>query len=167
MTNIPTFVNEIIKELCKQNIIAQEKGFGPFSAAICDKNGKIIALEHNSVVLDNCSLHHAEINTIKSVQEKLGTYDLSSYDLSICITAEPCSMCIGALMWSGIKNIYYGTPSNIVEKLTGFDEGYKPDWVNYFENKGIKVTGNIEPEICENILRNYVKTGKTIYKPNI
>ena len=99
------------------------------------------------------------------LNEKLNTYDLSDLDLSICITAEPCAMCVGAIMWSGIKHVYFGTPSKIVEKITGFDEGYKPDWDKCFQNKGIDVTGNIEHEICEKVLLNYVNSGKIIYKP--
>jgi len=165
MSKIPEFVPEIIKELCNQNIIAQNKGYGPFAAAICDETGKILTMQHNSVILDNCSLHHAEINTIKAAQDRFKTYDLSSYNLSICITAEPCAMCVGAIMWSGIKHVYFGTLSPIVEKITGFDEGYKPDWDKYFQNKGIDVKGNIEPEVCEKVLLSYVNSGKIIYKP--
>ena len=165
MNIIPDYVTKIIKELCKQNIEAQKKGYGPFCAAICNKNGEIIAMEHNSVLIDNCSLCHAEINTIKAAQQKLKTYDLSSFDLSICISAEPCSMCVGAIMWAGIKNVYYGTPSETVERITGFDEGYKPDWDKYFAKKGINVVGNIEPKLCEDVLYKYVNAGKTIYKP--
>ncbi len=158
-------IEQIIIELCKQNIEAQANGFGPFAAAICDKNGTIIAQANNSVVKDECSLHHAEINVIKMVQEKFGTYDLSKYDLSIIITAEPCMMCLGAIMWSGIKRIYFGLPSSEVEKITGFDEGYKPDWINVFAQKGIIAKGNICSDYCEKVLTNYVASGKIIYRP--
>lgn len=163
---IPSYVSGIIKDLCTQNLIAQEQGYGPFAAAICDKNGNIIATANNSVVLDSCSLNHAEINTIKLAQAKLNTYDLSPYDLSICITAEPCSMCLGAIMWSGIKNIYFGTPTQEVEELTGFDEGYKPNWEEFFAQKGFNIKGNIEPQICKSILENYMNSNNIIYKPN-
>ncbi len=164
--NIPDFVTEIISELCKQNLVAQERGYGPFAAAICDEQGKIVASANNSVVIDKCSLCHAEINAIKLAQEKLNNYDLSGKNYSICITAEPCSMCVGAIMWAGIKNVYFGTPSSLVEKITGFDEGYKPDWDKYFEKKGINVIGNIESDTCKKVLENYVNSGHIIYKPN-
>jgi len=163
---VPNYVENIIRDLCTQNLIAQEQGFGPFAAAICDKNGHVIAQANNSVLLDNCSLNHAEINTIKLAQEKLNTYDLSAYDLSICITAEPCSMCLGAIMWAGIRNIYFGTPTSEVEKITGFDEGYKPDWENFFAQKGFNIIGNIEPQVCKSVLETYINSNKIVYKPN-
>lgn len=38
---------------------------------------------------------------------KLGSWRLD--DCSLYVTLEPCMMCIGAIMESRIKNIYYGT----------------------------------------------------------
>jgi tRNA(Arg) A34 adenosine deaminase TadA len=141
-------------------------GSGPFVAAIYDEQGNILAKAANSVVNDNCSNNHAEINAIKAVQEKFGTYDLSAYNLKLYVTAEPCMMCIGAIMWSGIKNVYYGVPSKTVEDITGFDEGFKPHWFKEFKKRGIIVYGNIEPELGKEELRHYVRESKTIYKPS-
>ena len=158
-------ISETIKKLCEENKKAQNDGYGPFCAAICDNQGNILTIAHNSVLIDNSSLSHAEINAIRQIQQKFNTYDLSKYNLSICITAEPCVMCMGAIMWSGIKNVYYGVSSDIVEKITGFDEGYKPNWQNYFEQKGIQVIGNIESDACIEILNLYVNSNRKIYKP--
>lgn len=68
-------------------------------------------------------------------------------------------------MWSGIKAVYYGVPSKTVEKITGFDEGFKPNWFEEFKKRGIIVYGNIEPQIGEKALKQYVEEGKKIYKP--
>lgn len=157
---------KIIKDLHSQVQNFTSKGFGPFIAAIYDANGNLIAKAANTVVNENCSNNHAEINAIKKAQEKLSTYDLSSFNLSIYITAEPCMMCIGAIMWSGIKNVYYSVPSKIVEKITGFDEGFKPFWINEFKKRNIIVYGNIESKLGEIELKKYVNSGKTIYKPS-
>ncbi len=164
--NYINYAHKIIKELCAKNLLAQKQGYGPFSAAICGQRGEIIELAHNSVVNDNCALNHAETNVIRIVQKKFNTYDLSAYNFSLCITAEPCIMCVGAIMWSGIKSVYFGLPSKEVEKITSFDEGYKPNWINIFAQKGISVTGNIEVEQCKQILLAYVKSGKPIYNPH-
>ncbi len=159
-------VNFIIRELCEQNKIAQDNGYGPFCAAICNENGDILTVAHNSVILENSSVCHAEINAIKQIQNQFNTYDLSKHNLSICITAEPCVMCIGAIMWSGIKNVYYGLPSKDVEEVSGFIEGYKPEWQEYFKKIGINVVGGIEKEECKKALEYYVNSKKTIYKPS-
>ena len=98
-------------------------------------------------------------------QKELGTYDLSKYNLSLYVTSEPCMMCIGGIMWSGIKAIYYGVPSQKVEEITGFDEGFKPNWIDEFKNRGITVYGNIASEKGEKVLHHYMTMKKVVYQP--
>lgn len=141
-----------------------ERGYGPFMAAIY-RGKTLIAKSANTVVQDRCSNHHAEVNTIRAAQQKLKKYDLSNDDISLFITAEPCMMCVGAIMWSGIKNVYYGVPSKLVEKLTGFDEGFKRNWMGEFKKRGITVYGNICADAGADVLRQYMKYGKEFYGP--
>ena len=141
------------------------KGSGPFLAAIFDEKGNLIAKEANSVVNEVCSHNHAEMNAIKSAEKVLGTYDLSKFNLSLYVTSEPCIMCLGGIMWSGIKAVYYGVCSKKVEEITGFDEGFKPDWLEEFKKRGITVYGNIESKAGEKVLFDYVQNGYKVYKP--
>jgi len=142
-----------------------DNGAGPFLAAIYDCEGNLLIKTSNSVVNETCSHNHAEMNAIREVEKIYGTYDLSKYNLSLYITAEPCMMCIGAIMWSGIKNVYYGITSKTVEQITGFDEGFKPDWIEEFKKRGITVYGNIVPELGEEAMKEYIKNGNKVYKP--
>lgn len=142
-----------------------KQGKGPFYAEIYDKNWKLIAASSNSVVEDNCSIYHAEVNTLKKAHSYYKQYNLAPRDLTIYVNAEPCIMCAGAIMWSGVKTVYFGVPSKSVEKITGFDEGFKPNWINEFKKRGITVYGNIEQQAGERILQDYVNSGKEIYKP--
>ena len=155
----------IISELQKDMKSFTKNGSGPFVAAIYDDKGNLLIKTSNSVVNENCSHNHAEMNAISRLEKRLGTYDLSEYNLSLYITAEPCMMCIGGIMWSGIKNVYYGIPSTTVERITGFDEGFKPDWISEFKKRGITVYGNIVPELGEQALFEYINDGRKIYKP--
>lgn len=140
-------------------------GKGPFYAEIYDKDGNLVVSSSNSVVEDNCALYHAEVNTLKKAHEKFKSYNLAPEDLTIYVNAEPCIMCAGAIMWSGVKTIYFGVPSKDVERITGFDEGYKPNWIKEFKKRGITVYGGIEKAAGEKVLENYVNSGKEIYKP--
>lgn len=140
-------------------------GAGPFLAAVYDKNGKLIAKAANSVINETCSHNHAEMNAIKAAEKALNSYDLSAYDLSLYVTSEPCMMCLGAIMWSGIKAVYYGVPSKRVEEITGFDEGFKPDWLTEFKKRDITVYGHIAQEQGEKVLHDYVDGGHTVYQP--
>jgi len=143
-----------------------DKGYGPFLAAIYDSKGNLVAKAANNVVDESCSNNHAEMNAIKLAEEKLGTYDLSPYNLSIYVTSEPCMMCLGGIMWSGIKAVYYGVSSEKLTKITGFDEGFKPNWFREFKKRGITIYGQIEMETGEKVLEDYVSDGHTIYKPS-
>lgn len=161
LTNAKKIILELQQELTKYI----HKGCGPFLAAIYDSQGNLIAKAANSVVNKSCSHNHAEMNAIKLAEKKLGTHDLSPYNLSIYVTAEPCMMCLGGIMWSGIRAVYYGVPSAMVTKITGFDEGFKPDWFNEFKKRRIAVYGQIETDAGEKVLKDYVSMGHTIYKP--
>lgn len=165
MANEIQNAKNIILELYKELEVAIKDGYGPFLAAIYDKTGNLIAKTPNSVLKDTNCVHHAEINVIEAAQKSLKTWDLSKHNLSIYITAEPCIMCAGAILWSGIKKVFYGVPSSVVEEITGFDEGYKPDWQKEFEKRNIKVFGNIEVEKGQEVLKKYVELENVIYKP--
>lgn len=159
------FAKKVIIEIQKKAEKNVEKGYGPFFAQIYDENRNLIAESSNSVVNTNCSNNHAEMNAIRLAEEKLQTYDLSKYNLSIYISAEPCMMCLGAILWSGIKNIYYSVSTEDVEKITGFDEGFKPGWKPAFEARNIGVFGGIEEDLGKQVLLKYVKNNKIVYKP--
>lgn len=140
-------------------------GKGPFYAEIYDARGNLVAAASNSVVADKCSLAHAEMNALKNAHKKFRAYNLAPKNLTIYINAEPCIMCAGAIMWSGVKTIFFSVPSKDVEAITGFDEGYKPNWIKEFKKRGIAVYGNIEAERGKKVLQKYVSLGKEIYKP--
>lgn len=141
------------------------RGCGPFMAAIYDENGNLIAKAANSVMHDKCSHNHAEMNAIRMAEVALNTHDLSAYNLSLYSTAEPCMMCLGGIMWSGIKSVYFGVPSAVVESITGFDEGFKPNWMDEFKKRGITVYGNIEADAGAKILKDYKKLNRIVYNP--
>lgn len=157
--------SKIITGLQKDMKSFTAKGSGPFVAAIYDSKGNLVVKVANSVVNEQCSNNHAEMNAIKAAEKKLGTFDLAPYNLKLYVTAEPCMMCLGGIMWSGIKEVYYSVPSKRVEDITGFDEGFKPHWFKEFKKRGIIVYGNIETELGEQELQDYVDNGKKIYKP--
>ena len=158
--------SKIITELQQDMQSFTQNGSGPFVAAVYDSKGHQLVKVANSVVNEQCSNNHAEMNAIKAAEAKLNTYDLAPYNLKLYVTAEPCIMCVGGIMWSGIKEVYYGVPSKTVEKITGFDEGFKPHWFKEFKKRGIIVYGNIEPKLGERELHNYMKAGKEVYKPS-
>ena len=95
-----------------------EQGQTPFGACI-EKDGKIISVAHNTVWRETDVTCHAEINAIRKACEKLGTIDLTGCE--IYSTTEPCPMCFGAIYWSGIGKIHFGTKIEDAQAY-GFNE---------------------------------------------
>ena len=91
---------------------------GPFGAVIV-KEGKVVTVQHNSVLLTNDPTSHAEVNAIRAAAINLGTYDLS--DCELYATGFPCPMCLGAIMWAGIKKVYVSGTLEDAEKI-GFKD---------------------------------------------
>ena len=130
------------------------KDGGPFGAVITDKKGNIICKAHNMVLSTHDVTAHAEVMAIREACRILDTHDLSDYVLySSC---EPCPMCLSAIIWSNIKDIYYSTDRVEVGNI-----GFRDDLIyNYLEGKCrdiIKVT-RIENKECQDLLNNYKNT---------
>lgn len=139
---------------------------GPFLAAVVDRRGTVIAEEANGVVEKNCSHWHAEMTAIKSAEERLGTYDLGPLDLVLYTTAEPCMMCAGGILWSGIRKVVFGVSTAKVESIAGFDEGVKEGWREGFEQRGIEIVGPVEEAFGEEVFREYLKLNGRVYNPS-
>lgn len=157
----------IIRDL-QSELLARIRGgsdCGPFMAAIYDREGHRLVEATNSVVMTNCSHGHAEMNAIRLVEERFGTWDLAPRDLVLYTTSEPCMMCAGGILWSGIRKVVYGVPSVRVEAITGFDEGFKPDWKIEFTRRGVEVVGPLAVEAGEDVHREYMRQRKPVYAP--
>ena len=72
-------------ELSKENV---ENGGGPFGAVIATKDGEIVATGVNRVTASCDPTAHAEVSAIRAAAAKLGTFDLSGYEI---YTSAPCA----------------------------------------------------------------------------
>ena len=114
---------------------AKSKG-GPFGSVIV-KNNEIIAEGFNKVTISNDPTAHGEIVAIRLACQKLNTFNLSECDLySSC---EPCPMCLSAIYWSRIENIFYAN-TRIDAKNIDFDDSFIYSEINKnLENRKIKM----------------------------
>jgi guanine deaminase len=86
---------------------AVENGFGgPFGAVVV-RDGTVVGRGWNCVTSNNDPTAHAEVMAIRDACRRLGTYWLEGCELYV--NCEPCMMCLGAIYWAHIAQIYYGT----------------------------------------------------------
>lgn len=89
-------------DLSEQSVDGQ-KG-GPFGAVIV-REGKIIGSSGNCVFKHTDPTAHAEVMAIRDACSNMKSTDLAGCD--IYSSAEPCPMCMAAIYWANIKNIYF------------------------------------------------------------
>ena len=136
---------------------------GPFGAAIFDDLGMLIAVGVNVVVPENACIAHAEMMAIMEAQKRLRTHDFSlKGHYTLATSAEPCAMCAGAIMWSGLSKVIYSATSEDVEKI-GFDEGDKQDFIQAMNKRGIEVVAGLLRENATAILQMYAYGNEIIY----
>lgn len=132
---------------------------GPFGAVIVDENGNIVSNGNNKVLKNNDPTAHAEIVAIREACKKLNTYDLSKY--SIYTSCEPCPMCLSAIIWANIKEVYYGCTKEDAGEI-----GFRDDMIYEYlkgKNEGIINLKQMDREECIKLFEEYKKEDKTIY----
>ena len=102
---------EICKNILKKAIELARVGVknkegGPFGAVVV-KDGEIIGLGNNKVLKENDPTSHAEIVAIRDACRRINSYNLEG--AQIYSTSEPCPMCLSAIIWANIKEVYFVT----------------------------------------------------------
>jgi tRNA(Arg) A34 adenosine deaminase TadA len=110
-----------MKKACELSELSIQRGGGPFGCVICGPDGSIVGKGHNMVTINIDPTQHAEIVAIRDACHYLDTFDLSGCILYT--TCEPCPMCLSAIYWSHINNVYYGNTRNDAKNI-GFDDDY-------------------------------------------
>ncbi len=144
--------------------VERETG-GPFGAAIFEgASGKLVAVGMNSVVrLDNCTLH-GEMVAFMMANRRLGSFTLGAAGMpqhELFTSCEPCAMCLGATLWSGVKRVVYGAGREDASRLD-FEEGpVFPASYKYLEDRGITIVRDVlRPEARAVLERYRLKRGK-------
>lgn len=134
---------------------------GPFGALIVDKDNKIIAITSNTVLRDHDPTAHAEMNAIREATKKLGTHDLSG--CTLYTTCYPCPMCLGAIIWSNIKQVYYGCNAKDADKI-GFRDDFIYEFIkNNATDKNVLDLEQEDRDTCLTIFNEYQSKNKDIY----
>ena len=151
--------------LARENV---ERGTGgPFGALIVESDtGKIVGAGTNRVVPLNNSTLHGEMVAIMAAEQHLRSHTLSAPGLPACdlvTSCEPCAMCLGATLWSGVRRVVCGAARDDATRLR-FEEGpVFPESYAYLESRGIRFTRNVLREEARAVLEEYRARGGVIY----
>jgi guanine deaminase len=131
-----------------------EKGWGGPFGAVITRDGEIIARGQNRVLLTGDPTAHAEVETIRkavqalnpeapSISEEHQNESTLAYmprpdgspdpvperarmlkGCSIYISGAPCPMCMSAIYWSRIDEVYYSSDLDATRNI-GFDDSFQ------------------------------------------
>lgn len=146
-------------EESKVNLENNYKKGGPFGAVIV-KDGEIISSAHNTVIESNDPTAHAEVNAIRKACKKLNTHDLTGCVLYT--SAEPCPMCLSAIIWSNIKIVYYANTKKDADEI-----GFRDDMIYEYlkgNNELLIEVRRIESEEALEVFKKFKQlSDKTMY----
>lgn len=141
-------------EESKVNLVNNYQNGGPFGAVIL-KDGEVVASSHNTVIESKDPTAHAEVNAIRKACRVLSTHDLSGCVLYT--SAEPCPMCLSAIIWANIKKVYYANTRSDADKI-GFRDDIIYEYIkgnnNIIEVKRIESNDALEVFTKFNEIKN-------------
>lgn len=147
---------QVADELACQNLLLNHGG--PFGAVVV-KNDFIVGLGKNNVLKNNDPTAHAEIEAIRDACKNLNTYDLTGCELYT--SCYPCPMCLSAIIWANIKEVYYACTRKDAGEI-----GFRDDAIYEFletNNKSLLDEKQIDREDCIHLFNEYKKLNGEIY----
>ncbi|MBA3481232.1 MAG: nucleoside deaminase [Pirellulales bacterium] len=111
----PEALMQMAIDKCREGLAKSQSPFG-CTIAIGDR---IVASEHNTVVLTIDITAHAEVNAIRAGNRAIENIFLEG--AVVATTCEPCPMCMAALHWARVDTVYYGATIADAE-VGGFNE---------------------------------------------
>ena len=96
---------KMMREALEQAKLAMLCGDVPVGAVLAHE-GSVIARAHNEREATGDPTAHAEVLAIRRAAEVLGRRRLEG--CTLYVTLEPCPMCAGAIVMSGIDQVYFG-----------------------------------------------------------
>ena len=127
----------------------------PFGAVLVDRRTVAVVGSGVNQVSLNPTLH-GEIAAINDYALQCGTDWL---ELTLYTTAEPCCMCQGAILWSGIREVVFGTSISQLKEI-----GWKQidiaseEVVDRSWNPNVHILGGICADECDRLFREALAT---------
>ena len=99
---------------------ARAAGNTPFGALLVDKDGNIVLEQGNIEITAKRCTGHAECTLADRASHELDKEFL--WSCTLYTTAEPCSMCSGAIYWANIGRVVFAMTERRLLELTGSNE---------------------------------------------
>jgi tRNA(adenine34) deaminase len=119
--------------------------------AVIEIDDVIVGAAFNKPISSVDPTAHAEIVALRAAAQKIGNYRLTG--ATLCVTVEPCAMCVGALVHARIATLIYGA----AEPKTGAVRSTMkllddPSW-----NHRLVVVSGVLADECRELVQGFFK----------
>ena len=129
---------------------ARDAGEVPIGAVV-SLDGNIVGRGFNQPISSCDPTAHAEIVALRDAAARIGNYRLTG--ATLCVTVEPCLMCVGAMVHARIATLVYGAaePKSgaVISMVKG---GELPGHNHRFE-----VVSGIQEDACRALIQDFFK----------
>jgi len=150
----PQLFEFLMDEALMEARSAQAAGEVPVGAVVW-RAGEIIGRGRNTAERESHVVTHAELHAITEASKRLGDWRLT--DSVLCVTLEPCTMCLGAIRLARIPTVVFGTGDS--------KQGAMGSLYDLSQDERLgpppRVVHNIRKEACEELLKDFFRTLRT------
>ena len=129
---------------------ARDAGEVPIGAVV-SLDGDIVGRGFNQPISSCDPTAHAEIVALRDAAARIGNYRLTG--ATLCVTVEPCLMCVGAMVHARIATLVYGAaePKSgaVISMVKG---GELPGHNHRFE-----VVSGIQEDACRALIQDFFR----------
>lgn len=148
--------------LARENVLHDNAG--PFGAAVFRvSDHRLVGIGVNSVVRLNNSVLHAEVVALMVAEAEVQCYSLRQPEHELFTSCDPCAMCLGALLNSGVQRLVCGADRSDAERV-GFDEGpVFAESYRYVKERGLAAVRGLLRDEAAAVLELYRQRGGKVY----
>jgi tRNA(Arg) A34 adenosine deaminase TadA len=106
---------DIMKLALEEAGLAVRDGNAPFACIVLDKEGDVVAKDHDRVKELMDPTAHGEVNAVRSLCKQLNSLSLKGY--TFYTTSEPCPTCMTAMIKTEVSTVYYGAKTEETASL--------------------------------------------------
>ena len=142
--------DRLMLEALSQARLARDVLEVPIGAVVA-LDGEIVGRGFNQPISAIDPTAHAEINALRDASARIGNYRLTG--ATLCVTIEPCLMCVGAMVHARIGRLVYGA----VEPRTGalVSTVRAADLPGH--NHRFEIVGGVREDDCRSLMVEFFK----------
>jgi tRNA(adenine34) deaminase len=134
--------------------LAGDAGEVPIGAVV-SIDGVVVGRGFNQPISSGDPTAHAEIVAIRDAAHRVGNYRLTG--ATLCVTIEPCLMCVGALVHARIRTLIYGAPEPKSGAVASAVRAHELPGLNH----RVSVVSGIREADCRELMQRFFQSRRS------